>query len=363
MLVELLSIVDPYCRPVAAPRLGSDVHHRRVLTWSFLLRHREPIRRTEVNIDIERERERERPVKETEIDVTEREYRRRLSPEYDQERRETYDVEYERPAPAGSRFETRDRDSTYDIEVERRHSAPEHVHVEARETVDPPQRDMGYYDEGGSYHSFRRGLERATDRVLHPFHGSSHHHHHHDREDVVVERDRIVDRDYEAGPSRSRGDVRYVERYGGPHTVTIPCHHIRVGDLLVLQGRPCQVIRITTSAHTGQHRYLGVDLFTKQLHEESSFVSNPAPSVIVQSMLGPIFKQYRVLDMREDGAVVAMTESGDVKQRLPVIDHDHLWSRLNDSFADGRGSVRVLVINDGGRELAVDMKVIHGARL
>lgn len=214
---------------------------------------------------------------------------------------------------------------------------------------------MGYYDDEGRYHSVRHGLERAADRVLHPFHR---HHHHHHREDV---------NDDDSGPSRIREgvreSVRYVERGGGPDTITIPCHHIRVGDLLVLQGRPCQVIRITTSAQTGQHRYLGVDLFTKQLHEESSFVSNPSPSVIVQNMLGPVFKQYRVLDIRDDGRVVAMTESGDVKQGLSVIDQGGLWSRLNDSFANGRGSVRVLVINDGGRELAVDYKVIHGSRL
>ena len=217
---------------------------------------------------------------------------------------------------------------------------------------------MGYYDDSGRYHSFREGIshgiEKAADRVFHPFHP----HHHHDREEITISED---------GPSRVREgvreSVRFVDRSGGPNTITIPCHHIRVGDLLVLQGRPCQVIRITTSAQTGQHRYLGVDLFTKQLHEESSFVSNPSPSVIVQNMLGPVFKQYRVLDIRDDGRVVAMTETGDVKQGLPVIDQGGLWSRLNEAFADGRGSVRVLVINDGGRELAVDYKVIHGSRL
>ena len=218
---------------------------------------------------------------------------------------------------------------------------------------------MGYYDESGHYHSFRRGLEHAADRVFHPFHPPNER----EREEVIIEHE-----DRERGPTRMRDGVRetvrYVERRGGvSDTITIPCHHIRIGDLLILQGRPCQVIRITTSAQTGQHRYLGVDLFTKQLHEESSFVSNPSPSVIVQNMLGPIFKQYRVLDMREDGRVVAMTETGDVKQGLPVIDQGGLWSRLNDSFANGRGSVRVLVINDGGRELAVDYKVIHGSRL
>jgi len=209
---------------------------------------------------------------------------------------------------------------------------------------------MGYYDDHGEYHSFRRGVERAADRVMHPF--SSHH-----------------------GESGSGGQghgsggrsetVRYVEPRGGvpSNSVTIPCHFIRIGDLLILQGRPCQVIRISQSGQTGQYRYLGVDLFTRQLHEESSFSSNPQPSVVVQSMLGPVFKQYRILDMREDGAIVCMTETGDVKQGLPVVDQGGLYAKISRSFDDGRGSVRALVINDGGRELIVDYKVIHGSRL
>ena len=80
-------------------------------------------------------------------------------------------------------------------------------------------------------------------------------------------------------------------------------------------------------------------------------------------MLGPVFKQYRVLDIRDDGRVVAMTETGDVKQGLRVIDQDGLRENLSDAFSDGKGSVRVLVVHDGGRELAVDYKVIHGSRL
>lgn len=80
-------------------------------------------------------------------------------------------------------------------------------------------------------------------------------------------------------------------------------------------------------------------------------------------MLGPVFKQYRVLDIRDDGSVVAMTESGNVKQGLPVLDQSDLLDRLTASFNDGRGSVRVLVINDQGSELAVDYKIVHGSRL
>lgn len=142
-------------------------------------------------------------------------------------------------------------------------------------------------------------------------------------------------------------------------TFTIPCHHIRIGDLVILQHRPCQIIRITTSAQTGQHRYLGVDLFTKQLHEEPCVVSHPSPSVVLHSLLGPVFKQYRLIDIRDDGKLVAMTETGEIKQGLKVVDQGHLWSRLKEAFGRGSGSVRVLVVADAGKELAVDYKVVH----
>lgn len=80
-------------------------------------------------------------------------------------------------------------------------------------------------------------------------------------------------------------------------------------------------------------------------------------------MLGPVFKQYRVLDIRDDGQIVAMTETGDIKQGIRVVDQGGLLGKIQRAFNDSRGSVRVLVINDGGRELIVDLKIIHGSRL
>jgi hypothetical protein len=279
---------------------------------------------------------------------------------------------------------------------------------------------MGYYDNEGQYHSIRHGIHKAAhkvaERVAHPIHPNRHHHHSSEHSNVASKYDDrreeviVKEKFSTAGPAPSsvhsvqasrpvhtsrtvvhsaapvERNVRVnrttshaapqasasaftpsapatARKMASPNTITIPCHHIRIGDLLILQGRPCQVIRITTSSQTGQHRYLGVDLFTKQLHEESSFISNPAPSVVVQNMLGPVFKQYRVLDIREDGRVVAMTESGDVKQGLPVLDQSALLNRLTESFDNGRGSVRILVINDDGLEMAVDYKVVHGSRL
>ncbi|THC91158.1 hypothetical protein EYZ11_009371 [Aspergillus tanneri] len=387
-------------------------------------------------VDLTRERYREPSVRfqdqnqqihdkalESQLDITEREYRRRTSPTYDvnysydrrsqgrpvesyegqrhqttdvydRSSRSEVDISYDRAVQSQDKATTYDSSSrrpqayvSYDhayqsqpvdayredsysrrnINVESVAPAPApstNVKVLKSETVidHPRARKMGYYDDDGNYHSFRRGVERAADRILHPLHHNHHHHDRHDREEVVVAAD-------DRGPVRFRDgvreDVRIVEPRGGSSndSVPIPCHFIRIGDILILQGRPCQVIRISVSPQTGQHRYLGVDLFTRQLQEESSFISNPSPSVVVQTMLGPVYKTYRILDLRDDGHVVAMTETGDVKQGLPVVPQGHLFRRIRDAFEDGRGSVRALVINDGGRELVVDYKVIHASRL
>lgn len=343
----------------------------------------------------------------TQIDITERQFREHTRPivagaSYSKETYTTQRGTY----PNNRKVDLVDNKTTTEVRVEET----------ARSTAAPPKkfkRDMGYYDNEGKYHSFRQGISTAAhkvaERVQHPIHPHRHHHskehsfpgakYDDEREEIVVKEkyytaspsvvpsppvqsgvpvERVVRVDSSAPAPRPATvapkpisttlttapiSTRTVRKMTTGNTITIPCHHIRIGDLLILQGRPCQVIRITTSSQTGQHRYLGVDLFTKQLHEESSFISNPAPSVVVQNMLGPVFKQYRVLDIREDGRVVAMTEGGDVKQGLPVLDQSGLLSRLTEAFDNGRGSVRILVINDDGMEMAVDFKVVHGSRL
>ncbi|KAI3392184.1 hypothetical protein diail_6102 [Diaporthe ilicicola] len=288
----------------------------------------------------------------TPIDHIERGYRARSQPGYREDVRvteTTVDTPQRRPV-----IKETVRHDEHIIEAPKiRPAVNETVRVEETVEIDrSPRRKhhhhhkakMGYFDEDGHYHSFRHGLHKVADRIIHP----------QGRETIEVT---------EVGESRPsrRGNLA---AYGDevPNSVTIPCHHIRIGDILILQGRVSQVIRISTSSATGQHRYLGVDLFTKQLHEESSSIHNPAPSVVVQTMRGPIMKQYRVLDL-QDGSVVAMTETGDVKQSLPVIDQSNLWDRLQQAFDSGRGSVRVLVVNDGGREMVVDTKTLHGSSL
>ncbi|RDW72475.1 putative Woronin body protein HexA [Aspergillus mulundensis] len=332
---------------------------------------------------------------EKQLDRTEHEYRRRFDPTYDVQSSysrsrgpvESFEAPHQQTSDVYSRtsapkvtsyerdFQTRNLDVTrgdsytdrqVSVESVKPLPAPSTSQVKVLKTttvVDHPKaRKMGYYDDDGNYHSFRRGVERAVDRITHPFH---HHHDHHDHHDTHAHREEVVVADDRVSV-RASENVRIVEPRGGgspAETVPIPTHFIRVGDILVLQGRPCQVIRISTSPMTDQRRYTGVDLFTRELHEESSFISNPKPSVVVQTMLGPVYKTYRILDI-QDGTIVALTEGGDVKSGIPVVPQNKLYQRIKEAFHEGRGgSVRALVINDGGRELVVDYKLIHSSRL
>ncbi|PQK17488.1 hypothetical protein BB8028_0007g06830 [Beauveria bassiana] len=196
---------------------------------------------------------------------------------------------------------------------------------------------MGYYDEDGNYHSFRHGIHKLADKV---------------------ESSEVPSNIDDSGCG-SRPDASENTHQVNPDTATIPCHHVRIGDFLMINGRPCQVIRISTSSATGQYKFLGVDVFTRQLHEETSTVSNAAPGVSVQTMHGPVFKQYRVLS-NDNGSITAIPDIGSPKQGLPILDQSNLYARLDQALKSGHGSVRVLVLRDKekNKELAVDIKIL-----
>ncbi|KAL4937935.1 translation protein SH3-like domain-containing protein [Aspergillus oleicola] len=206
---------------------------------------------------------------------------------------------------------------------------------------------MGYYDDEGNYHSFRRApiLER---RGYYDDEGNYH------------------SSFRKSGNTPMRlGDKDHGSHYGPEQVIPIPCHFIRIGDLLILNDRPCQVIRISVNPQTGQHRYLGVDLFTRQLHEDKSFMSKPSANVVVQTILGPVFRTYRVLDVDlPNGTVTVMTETGDIKAGLPVVKQGSLIAKLEGTLNKGIGNVRALAISEKGtgRELVCDYKILRGRR-
>ncbi|CAG7936964.1 unnamed protein product [Penicillium salamii] len=132
-------------------------------------------------------------------------------------------------------------------------------------------------------------------------------------------------------------------------TLEIPCSSIKLADFIILQGRPCQVIKISTSTTTGIPIYRGVDAVTGQFYEASPSQSSPS------TMLGPKFKLYKLLDIH-DGCITAMTETGNVKQGLNPMKASGVFQRCQTALEKDCPQVMLHVLNDGGSELVVDVK-------
>ncbi|KAM5526303.1 woronin body major protein [Fusarium oxysporum f. sp. phaseoli] len=112
-----------------------------------------------------------------------------------------------------------------------------------------------------------------------------------------------------------------------------------------------------TSSKTGQYFYEGYDLFDMRFYDGYSFVWSPAPRIVVQSMRGPIFKQYRVLRL-QNGMAVISGENGDEFPGVRILQNQTLYSRLENALNSNRGFVRVVVLEHDHEKLAVDMKVV-----
>ncbi|KAF3935128.1 hypothetical protein ABW20_dc0101877 [Dactylellina cionopaga] len=139
--------------------------------------------------------------------------------------------------------------------------------------------------------------------------------------------------------------------YSTSKTVAIKCADVKLGDIIILLGRECQVTKIFTRGDSGQHSYIGNEIFTRLTYEQKCISSNGDP----HHCLAPKLAKYRVLHI-EDGFVTCTTESGEVKQGLGVANLDGLLKGLINASEAERGA-SVLVLNHGGKEVVVGIEL------
>ncbi|KAJ6035975.1 hypothetical protein N7540_000254 [Penicillium herquei] len=126
---------------------------------------------------------------------------------------------------------------------------------------------------------------------------------------------------------------------GTPKGTEKLCSTISVGDVLLLQGRPCHVTGISGPNAAGQYRYTGIDIMSKQCNEEFSIASASKIPIRVLAT-APEFKEWPFLDLKDGHATVMDTygQSG----------------RCETQF-ETKEAIGVIIC-DGGRYFIVDMK-------
>lgn len=138
---------------------------------------------------------------------------------------------------------------------------------------------------------------------------------------------------------------------GASETYPIQCSALRKNGHVVLKGRPCKVVDMSTSK-TGKHGHakvnlVGIDIFTGKKYEDMS------PSTHNMDVPVVVRNEYVVLDIDED-FLSLMTSTGETKDDVKV-PQDELGDQIKQAFKSEK-EILVTVIKALGEEAVISFK-------
>jgi len=141
---------------------------------------------------------------------------------------------------------------------------------------------------------------------------------------------------------------------GASKTFPKQCSAFRKNEFIVLKGRPCKVVEMSTSK-TGKHGHakvhiVGLDIFTSKKYEDI------CPST--HNMEAPVVKRkdYQLMSINEDGFVSLLNldtceEKADLK--LP---EDDMGKQIRDAFEKDETGILCTVVTAMGEESILAFK-------
>ncbi|CAH8252248.1 unnamed protein product [Arabidopsis lyrata] len=122
---------------------------------------------------------------------------------------------------------------------------------------------------------------------------------------------------------------------------------IRKNGYIVIKGRPCKVVEVSTSK-TGKHghakcHFVAIDIFTSKKLEDIVPSSHNCDVPHVNRT------DYQLIDISEDGYVSLLTDNGSTKDDLKLPTDDTLLQQIKSGFDDGKDLV-VSVMSAMGEE-------------
>ncbi|KAM6968576.1 eukaryotic translation initiation factor 5A-1-like [Tautogolabrus adspersus] len=119
---------------------------------------------------------------------------------------------------------------------------------------------------------------------------------------------------------------------GASTTYPMQCSALRKNGLVMLKGRPCKIVEMSTSK-TGKHGHakvhlIGIDLFTQKKYEDI------CPSTHNMDVPNVTRRDYQVCDLDGDGFLTLMDDSGDTREDLKVPEND-VGKDIEKKFTNG----------------------------
>ncbi|KAG9311029.1 initiation factor 5a [Chiua virens] len=138
---------------------------------------------------------------------------------------------------------------------------------------------------------------------------------------------------------------------GASHTYPMQCSALRKNGHVVIKGRPCKIVEMSTSK-TGKHGHakvhlVAIDIFTGKKLEDIS------PSTHNMDVPNVKRDEYALVNI-DDGYLNLMTQDGSGKDDVKVPDSD-LGKDIQRDFDEGK-DLLVTIISAMGEEQAISYK-------
>jgi len=140
---------------------------------------------------------------------------------------------------------------------------------------------------------------------------------------------------------------------GASLTFPMQCSSLRKNGFVVIKGRPCKIVDMSTSK-TGKHGHAKVhlvatDIFTSKKYEEL------CPSTHNMDVPNVSRREYQLLDVTDDGFLSLMTDNGDLKDDVKVPEGE-LGARINKMFKEDEKDTNVIILASMKEESCIDVK-------
>jgi len=139
---------------------------------------------------------------------------------------------------------------------------------------------------------------------------------------------------------------------GASATFPMQCSALRKNGFVMLKGRPCKIVEMTTSK-TGKHGHakvhlIGLDIFTNKKAEDI------CPSTHNMDVPNVKREDYQLMDISDDGFLTLMGEGGELREDLKLPEGE-LGGQLKNEFENGR-EILCTVLKACGEECVIAIK-------
>ncbi|XP_034112174.1 eukaryotic translation initiation factor 5A-like [Drosophila nasuta] len=139
---------------------------------------------------------------------------------------------------------------------------------------------------------------------------------------------------------------------GAAATYPIQCSALRKNGYVMLKGRPCKIVDMSTSK-TGKHGHakvhlIGIDIFTQKKYEDI------CPSTHNMDVPHVKREDYQLITISDDDYLSLMTETGDLREDLKLPEGTLGTTLRNDS--DAGKDILCTVMKACGEECVIAIK-------